>query len=291
MPDRDALERTLDRAGVRARTIVAGRVPLAELPRHIEAADIVAHLRYPTARETSAALLRVLAQGRPTVMSDLENLAEIPDDAVVRADPADEEGDLPRAILRLADRPAPRARLGRAARARSWPPSTRARAAGRRTRRPSHAPPPARSRARRPAGALAARGRAMNGALALLLIASPAAYAGWGGWRLSRRADDPALPERYLGHRLRVAQIAAVSAAVLLVLLRPHWVWAVPVMFVAVHAAGFPSRRALLGETWGLRGYLSHVSAARRPPSASGCCSPSLPRSSPTSAPCAGPWR
>jgi Zn-dependent protease with chaperone function len=95
--------------------------------------------------------------------------------------------------------------------------------------------------------------------LALLLAAAPALYAWWGGRRLARLAEDPALPERYLGQRLRVAQTAAVAVAVLLVLLRPHWVWAVPVMFLATQAAGFPSRRAILGESWGLRAYLGHV--------------------------------
>jgi glycosyltransferase involved in cell wall biosynthesis len=80
------------------------------------AADMAVHLRYPTGRETSAALLRVLAQGRPTVVSDLEHQADIPADAVIRADPTDEEGAVTRAILRLHERPEARARLGRAAR-------------------------------------------------------------------------------------------------------------------------------------------------------------------------------
>lgn len=116
VPDPSALDRLLSRLGVGARAIVTGRVPFPEIPAHVEAADVVVHLRYPTARETSAALLRVLAQGRPAVVSDLEHLAEIPPDAVVRADLADEEGEVTRAILRLAARPAERARLGRAAR-------------------------------------------------------------------------------------------------------------------------------------------------------------------------------
>ncbi len=115
VPDRAALDRRLERLGVCGRTVVTGRVPFAEIPAHIEAADLVAHLRYPTARETSAALLRVLAQGRPTVITDLEHLADIPEAAVVRADVADEEGEVTRAILRLAERPAERARLGTAA--------------------------------------------------------------------------------------------------------------------------------------------------------------------------------
>jgi glycosyltransferase involved in cell wall biosynthesis len=115
VPDRAFLARRLEALGVRAHAIVTGRVPWDELPAHIEAADIVVHLRYPTARETSAALLRVLAQGRPTIISDLEHLDEIPDDAVLRADVADEEGEVTRGILRLGERPETRARLGRAA--------------------------------------------------------------------------------------------------------------------------------------------------------------------------------
>jgi glycosyltransferase involved in cell wall biosynthesis len=110
--DAPRLESVLERHGLRGRAVATGRVPLAELPVHVEAADVVAHLRYPTARETSAALLRVLAQGRATVVSDLEHQADLPEDAVVRADVTDETGELTRAILRLAGDPAARARLG-----------------------------------------------------------------------------------------------------------------------------------------------------------------------------------
>jgi glycosyltransferase involved in cell wall biosynthesis len=105
----------LARLGMAGRSVVTGRVAFEELPVHIEAADLIAHLRYPTARETSAALLRVLAQGRPVVMSDLENWDEVPDSAVLRADVTDEEGALARAILRLAGRPEERRHLGDAA--------------------------------------------------------------------------------------------------------------------------------------------------------------------------------
>jgi glycosyltransferase involved in cell wall biosynthesis len=115
--DPAALDRLLVRLHARERAVVAGRVPFGDIAAHIEVADLVVHLRYPTARETSAALLRVLAQGRPTVLSDLEHQADIPAEAVVRADLTDEEGEVTRAILRLASRPAERARLGAAARA------------------------------------------------------------------------------------------------------------------------------------------------------------------------------
>lgn len=115
VPDQETLRAQLERVGVAARTIVAGRVPFDELGNYMEAADIAAHLRYPTARETSAALLRLLAQGRPTIISDLEHQAEIPAEAVLRIDVSDEEGEVTRALLRLGERPELRARLGRAA--------------------------------------------------------------------------------------------------------------------------------------------------------------------------------
>ncbi len=101
VPDRERLARQLERIGVHDRTRLVGRVALAELPSFIEAADVVAHLRYPTARETSAALLRVLAQGRPTIVSDLEHQAELPKDAVLRVDVADEDAGLESALRLL----------------------------------------------------------------------------------------------------------------------------------------------------------------------------------------------
>lgn len=115
VPDPSALWSRLTELGLRDLTVMTGRVPLEDLPAYIEAADVVVHLRYPTARETSAALLRVLAQGRATIVSDLENLAEIPDEAVWRADPADEEGAVLRGLLELLESPGTRERLGRAA--------------------------------------------------------------------------------------------------------------------------------------------------------------------------------
>jgi len=115
-PDPLGLDDMLRRVGVRKRTVVTDRVPLWTLPAHMEAADLVVHLRYPTARETSAALLRILAQGRPTILSDLEHWADIPDDAVLRVDITQEEGLVTRALLELAGDPKRRLRLGTRAR-------------------------------------------------------------------------------------------------------------------------------------------------------------------------------
>jgi glycosyltransferase involved in cell wall biosynthesis len=115
VPDRARLDADLGRLGLLGRTVVSGRVPLAELAALIEAADVVAHLRYPSARETSAALLRVLAQGRPTLVSDLEHQAELPDDVVLRIDVADEDSALETGLRRLAGDSALRERLSRTA--------------------------------------------------------------------------------------------------------------------------------------------------------------------------------
>jgi glycosyltransferase involved in cell wall biosynthesis len=114
-PDRQRLDRLIAERGIGDRVVVTGRVPFADLALHVALSDVVVNLRYPTARETSAALLRVLAQGRPAVISDLEHLADIPGDAVLRADAGDEEGAVMRALVRLAHDADRRARLGRRA--------------------------------------------------------------------------------------------------------------------------------------------------------------------------------
>jgi glycosyltransferase involved in cell wall biosynthesis len=115
VPDSDRLRALLERSGAAPRTVVTGRVPLAEFATHVEAADVVVHLRFPTARETSGALLRVLAQGRATIVSDLEHQADLPADAVLRVPLDDEFGGTTTAILALARDPGRRSRLAAAA--------------------------------------------------------------------------------------------------------------------------------------------------------------------------------
>ena len=111
------LKSLLDRIGLAGRTIVTGRLEDDAFSAAMEATGVVVHLRYPTARETSAALLRVMAQGRPVIISDIANQSEIPAEAAGRIDPVDEEGDLTRAIAwALADPQAARAMGERARR-------------------------------------------------------------------------------------------------------------------------------------------------------------------------------
>jgi glycosyltransferase involved in cell wall biosynthesis len=71
-------------AGVAARVHVTGYLPFAEFAAAIAAADACLNLRYPTAGETSASLLRVMAAGRAAVVSDYAQFAELPDAIAVK---------------------------------------------------------------------------------------------------------------------------------------------------------------------------------------------------------------
>ncbi len=114
--DSSWLASLLERTGVSNRTIVAGRLDNHEFAAAMAITDAVVHLRYPTARETSAALLKVMAQGRPIVISDLANQSEIPNEVVRRVDSCDEEGDLTRAIDWILRNPEPARAMGERAR-------------------------------------------------------------------------------------------------------------------------------------------------------------------------------
>ena len=105
-----------------------------ELTDHIAACDVILNLRWPTARETSGPWLRALAAGKPTVITDLVHLADVPSldprtwtvrpptsdlhpPISVAIDILDEDHSLRLAMRRLAGDAQLRARLGSAARA------------------------------------------------------------------------------------------------------------------------------------------------------------------------------
>ena len=115
--EHSSLAELLRDAGVQDRAIMTGRVSHDELGPHLALPDVFVHLRYPTARETSAALLRLLAQGCPVITSDLAQNTDIPVDAVARLDPTDEEGGVARLLWTLERQPRRRRALGDKARA------------------------------------------------------------------------------------------------------------------------------------------------------------------------------
>lgn len=112
--DLDALARGL---GVADRVHVTGFVPYAEFEAAIAACDLALNLRYPTAGETSASLLRVLALGRPAVVSDHAQFAELPEEVAVKAPLGEAEvAGLVRELSALLAAPARLAAMGEAAR-------------------------------------------------------------------------------------------------------------------------------------------------------------------------------
>jgi hypothetical protein len=99
------------------RVHVLGFVPLAELADAVAAVDLSLNLRYPTAGETSASLLRVLAAGRPALVSDHAQFAELPAQAVAKVALGQGEAEaIARAAADLLARPERRAALAAAAR-------------------------------------------------------------------------------------------------------------------------------------------------------------------------------
>ncbi len=64
--------------GVADRVAVTGYVADDDLPEYLAAVDVCLNLRWPTARETSGAWVRCLAAGKPTVITDLLHLGDVP---------------------------------------------------------------------------------------------------------------------------------------------------------------------------------------------------------------------
>lgn len=111
------LEGEARRIGVAERVHVLGFLPFEDFEASIAAVDLCLNLRYPTAGETSASLLRVLAAGRPAIVSDYAQFGDLPSEIALRVPLGDEEPAALAALLRelLAD-PGRLAAMGRAAR-------------------------------------------------------------------------------------------------------------------------------------------------------------------------------
>jgi glycosyltransferase involved in cell wall biosynthesis len=122
--------------GVADRIIETGYVDDDALPAYLSAVDVCLNLRWPTGRETSAAWVRCLAAGKPTIITDLVHLADVPaldlrsmtvagataalqEPVCVHVELVDAAHMLRLALRRLTEDRGLRERLGRAAR-RYW---------------------------------------------------------------------------------------------------------------------------------------------------------------------------
>jgi glycosyltransferase involved in cell wall biosynthesis len=103
--------------GLEERVKVTGYVPDERYKDYIQATDLAVNLRYPTAGETSASLLDVMAHGVPVMIFNYRQFAEMPDDCCLKIDLGDNEKDeLTKVMIRLAGDNALRENVGRKAR-------------------------------------------------------------------------------------------------------------------------------------------------------------------------------
>jgi glycosyltransferase involved in cell wall biosynthesis len=108
-----ALDAEIASHGIAGRVHVAGYVDHARMLDYVAAADACLCLRWPTALETSASWLHGLAASRPTVISDLAHLVDVPRAAALRVDLLDEDRSLLAAMRALASDSQLRETLGR----------------------------------------------------------------------------------------------------------------------------------------------------------------------------------
>jgi glycosyltransferase involved in cell wall biosynthesis len=122
------------RLGIESRVHLAGYVSDADLPLYLGAADVCWCLRWPSNGETSASWLRCLAAGKPTLITALAQLRDVPalsvnasgvapvstnvDAVAIAIDLVDEPRDIAHALHALASEASLRRTLGQNARAR-----------------------------------------------------------------------------------------------------------------------------------------------------------------------------
>ena len=97
-------------------------------------------------------------------------------------------------------------------------------------------------------------------ALLALIALLPAVISWWSGRKLLALVDDPILPERMNANQRRTSLSFIVALAGLAALGPSSLFWTGPLAFLSAHAASFPVRRAIFGETWSLGAYLSFFS-------------------------------
>jgi glycosyltransferase involved in cell wall biosynthesis len=81
----ELLERQIGYLGLGGKVTRLGFIPPATVADLLAAADCCVNLRYPSAGETSASLLRIMGAGLPVIVSDAGSFRELPDACAIKA--------------------------------------------------------------------------------------------------------------------------------------------------------------------------------------------------------------
>jgi glycosyltransferase involved in cell wall biosynthesis len=99
--------------GLERHVTVTQHVTMEKFERYLAAVDVCVNLRYPTAGETSASLLRMFAAAKPAIVSNVGWYAELPDDVCLKVVVDEAEDATIFAYLRLLhERPDLRRQIG-----------------------------------------------------------------------------------------------------------------------------------------------------------------------------------
>lgn len=113
----DRLHQIIRKFNLDQRVTFVGEVPLNNLLDYIAAVDVAINLRWPTAGETSAVMMRVMGAGKPVIMSDMVQWSHFPNSFSRKIPLGQQEiPTLMRAISELAQNRKSLAELGEKAR-------------------------------------------------------------------------------------------------------------------------------------------------------------------------------
>ncbi len=111
------IKQTIALLGLSDSAHVVGYADRQRFEDYVAATDICINLRYPSAGETSASVLRLMGAGLPVLVSRTATFEELPDGACIKVDADENEKELLVGYLRLlAARPDLRRRIGASAR-------------------------------------------------------------------------------------------------------------------------------------------------------------------------------
>lgn len=111
------LDLLIEKLGIKNSVIYTGFQPFERAVEYIIASDICVNLRYPTAGETSASVLRLMSMGKPVIVSNVGWFSELPDNCCAKVDVDNYEEKVLLEYLRaLASNEKLREKMGKSAR-------------------------------------------------------------------------------------------------------------------------------------------------------------------------------